>query len=89
MTQYRLVALPGEGIGSEVVNAALEILRRVAQLQGFSLQIDYELENQLVKNSETPFQKQQRNYARELTVLYSEPYLKEGCWSYGNASTSL
>ena len=41
--QYRLVALPGEGIGSEVVNAALKILRQVAQLQGFSVQIDYGL----------------------------------------------
>lgn len=38
--QYRIVALPGEGIGLEVVEAALQVLDRVAQLQGFSVQVD-------------------------------------------------
>lgn len=41
--QYRLVALPGEGIGTEVVEASLTILKKVAQKQGFSLIIDYGL----------------------------------------------
>ncbi|MGF1481646.1 MAG: 3-isopropylmalate dehydrogenase [Cyanophyceae cyanobacterium] len=43
MKQYRVVALPGEGIGPEVVDAALEILRQVAQLYGFEVKIDYGL----------------------------------------------
>ncbi|MCU0534635.1 MAG: 3-isopropylmalate dehydrogenase [Hydrococcus sp. Prado102] len=39
--QYRVVALPGEGIGPEVVEAALEILYSVARLNGFSVTVDY------------------------------------------------
>lgn len=37
---YRLVAIPGEGIGPEVVEAALKILRHVACLEKFTLQVD-------------------------------------------------
>jgi 3-benzylmalate dehydrogenase len=37
---YRLVALPGEGIGPEVVDAALTILQHLSQLYGFSVQVD-------------------------------------------------
>jgi 3-isopropylmalate dehydrogenase/3-benzylmalate dehydrogenase len=40
---YRIVAIPGEGIGPEVVEASLTILRQVAQLEGFALTIDYGL----------------------------------------------
>lgn len=39
--QYRVVALPGEGIGSEVVEAALQILQQVARLNQFSVKVDY------------------------------------------------
>jgi 3-benzylmalate dehydrogenase len=39
--QYRVVALPGEGIGLEVVEATLTILQQVAQCHNFKLQIDY------------------------------------------------
>lgn len=38
---YRIVAIPGEGIGPEVVEAALQILRQVGSLEGFTLQVDY------------------------------------------------
>ena len=41
--QYRVVALPGEGIGPEVVEAALKVLRCVAELEGFSVQVEYGL----------------------------------------------
>jgi 3-benzylmalate dehydrogenase len=39
--QYRVVALPGEGIGLEVVEATLIILQYIAQQHNFKLQIDY------------------------------------------------
>ncbi len=39
-SSYRIVAIPGEGIGPEVVQAALTILQQVAELEGFTLQID-------------------------------------------------
>jgi len=42
-SSYRIVAIPGEGIGPEVVEASLTILRQVAQLEGFTLKIDYGL----------------------------------------------
>ncbi|MEA5561952.1 isocitrate/isopropylmalate dehydrogenase family protein [Planktothrix agardhii] len=42
-SSYRIVAIPGEGIGPEVVQASLTILRQVAQLEGFALTIDYGL----------------------------------------------
>ena len=38
---YRIVGIPGEGIGPEVVEASLKILQHVAQIEGFSLQVDY------------------------------------------------
>ena len=38
---YRIVAIPGEGIGPEVVEASLKILQQVAKLEGFTLQVDY------------------------------------------------
>ncbi|WP_392534072.1 isocitrate/isopropylmalate dehydrogenase family protein [Nostoc sp. C117] len=38
---YRIVAIPGEGIGPEVVEASLKILQQVAKIEGFSLQVDY------------------------------------------------
>ena len=39
--QYRITALPGEGIGLEVVEATLAILERVGIKQDFQLQVDY------------------------------------------------
>lgn len=41
--KYRIVALPGEGIGLEVVPASLKILEKLAQIKGFDLKIDYGL----------------------------------------------
>lgn len=38
---YRVVAIPGEGIGSEVVEASLKIMQHVAKIERFTLQIDY------------------------------------------------
>jgi 3-isopropylmalate dehydrogenase/3-benzylmalate dehydrogenase len=38
---YRIVAIPGEGIGPEVVEASLNILQHVAKLEGFTLRVDY------------------------------------------------
>jgi len=40
MRQYRVVALPGEGIGPEVVGAAVMVLQRLAQLHDFAVTID-------------------------------------------------
>lgn len=37
---YRVVALPGEGIGPEVVDASLTILHALAKKEGFSLTVD-------------------------------------------------
>lgn len=39
--QYRIAALPGEGIGLEVVAATLKILERVAIAHNFQLQVSY------------------------------------------------
>jgi 3-isopropylmalate dehydrogenase/3-benzylmalate dehydrogenase len=39
--QYRIIALPGEGIGLEVVAATIKILQRIAQQQDFKLKIEY------------------------------------------------
>ncbi|PZD72779.1 3-isopropylmalate dehydrogenase [Acaryochloris thomasi RCC1774] len=41
--QYRVAVLPGEGIGPEVVDAALKILYLLADLEGFEIQGDYGL----------------------------------------------
>ncbi|MEH2279396.1 MAG: 3-isopropylmalate dehydrogenase [Nostoc sp.] len=38
---YRIVAIGGEGIGPEVVQASLKVLQQVAKLEGFTLQVDY------------------------------------------------
>ncbi|MUG96542.1 3-isopropylmalate dehydrogenase [Scytonema sp. UIC 10036] len=38
---YRIVAIPGEGIGPEVVESSLKILQHVAKLERFTLQVDY------------------------------------------------
>lgn len=43
MKQYRLVALPGEGVGVEVTAAALTLLEQVASRQNFAVQVDYGL----------------------------------------------
>jgi 3-isopropylmalate dehydrogenase len=40
-SSYRIVTIPGEGIGPEVVEASLKILQQVAKLEGFTLQVDY------------------------------------------------
>ena len=40
---YRIVAIPGEGIGLEVVEAALTVLKAVAHQHDFTIQIDYAL----------------------------------------------
>lgn len=39
--RYRIAALPGEGIGLEVVEATLKILQPIATKHNFQLQIDY------------------------------------------------
>jgi len=39
--KYKIAALPGEGIGIEVVEATLTILQTLAQKHNFQLQIDY------------------------------------------------
>ncbi len=38
---YRIVALPGEGIGPEVVEACLKILQELSGTEGFTVVIDY------------------------------------------------
>lgn len=40
---YRVVALPGEGIGPEVIEACLSILQAIALSENFSLTVDYGL----------------------------------------------
>lgn len=40
VNRYRIVALPGEGIGVEVTEAALAVLEQVSRQHGFSVQID-------------------------------------------------
>jgi len=44
---YRVVALPGEGIGPEVVDATVKVLQHLAKLEGFSIVIEYGLIGQL------------------------------------------
>ena len=39
--QYKIAALPGEGIGTEVIAATLTILQQIAAKHNFLLQIDY------------------------------------------------
>ncbi|MGB7415615.1 MAG: isocitrate/isopropylmalate family dehydrogenase, partial [Thermosynechococcaceae cyanobacterium] len=38
---YQVIALPGEGIGAEVVEAGLAILQYLAQQQNFAVNVDY------------------------------------------------
>lgn len=40
---YKVVALPGEGIGTEVVPASLTILQKIAEIKGFAVNINYGL----------------------------------------------
>ncbi|RMF64557.1 MAG: 3-isopropylmalate dehydrogenase, partial [Cyanobacteria bacterium J069] len=40
MREYRLVALPGEGVGPEVVSAALTVLTHLAALHGFAVRVE-------------------------------------------------
>ena len=40
---YRVVALPGEGIGPEVLSAAIKVLLSLAELHNFTVQVDYGL----------------------------------------------
>lgn len=40
---YQIAALPGEGIGPEVVEAALEVLQRLAQVHGFAIASQFAL----------------------------------------------
>jgi 3-isopropylmalate dehydrogenase len=39
--KYRIVAIPGEGIGSEVVESALTVLKATAQKHNFKVRVDY------------------------------------------------
>jgi 3-isopropylmalate dehydrogenase/3-benzylmalate dehydrogenase len=41
--QYRVVALPGEGVGLEITEVALMVLECAAKLHGFSVQVDWAL----------------------------------------------
>lgn len=41
--QYCLAALPGEGIGPEVVEASLKVLGQIAKLEGFSFEVKFGL----------------------------------------------
>ena len=40
---YKVVALPGEGIGTEVVPASLTILQKIAEIKGFAVNVNYGL----------------------------------------------
>lgn len=40
---YRIVALPGEGVGPEVLEAALRVLQAVSRREGFALAVDHGL----------------------------------------------
>jgi 3-isopropylmalate dehydrogenase len=40
---YRVVALPGEGIGPEVLSAAIKVLLSLAERHNFTVQVDYGL----------------------------------------------
>ncbi|MEL7468703.1 MAG: tartrate dehydrogenase [Pseudomonadota bacterium] len=39
MKRYRLASIPGDGIGSEVISAGLEVLDAIASREGFELQV--------------------------------------------------
>jgi len=38
---YRVVALPGEGVGPEVLEASLRVLRRLCALEGLSIEVEH------------------------------------------------
>ncbi|MDZ7314652.1 MAG: 3-isopropylmalate dehydrogenase [candidate division KSB1 bacterium] len=40
-SNYRITVLPGDGIGPEVVAEAVKVLRTVAELAGFKVELDY------------------------------------------------
>jgi len=48
--KYKIAALPGEGIGTEIVEATLTILQRAAAMHSFQLQINYGVIGQLAFN---------------------------------------
>ncbi len=54
-SSYRVVALPGEGIGPEVVEASVKVLQHLAKLEGFSLVVEYGSIGQLAFNEEGKF----------------------------------
>ncbi|MEM1163812.1 MAG: isocitrate/isopropylmalate family dehydrogenase, partial [Pseudomonadota bacterium] len=39
MKTYRIASIPGDGIGSEVISAGLDVLRAVADREGFAVEI--------------------------------------------------
>jgi 3-isopropylmalate dehydrogenase len=47
--QYRVVALPGEGIGPEVLSAAIKVLLSLAERHNFTVQVDYGLIGEAAK----------------------------------------
>ncbi len=53
--EYRIAALPGEGIGPEVVEVALKILLLLADLQGFGVQVGYGLIGQPAQEKTNSF----------------------------------
>ena len=66
MKQYKIAALPGEGIGLEVVEATLTILQAVAKKHDFQLQIDYGLIGQQA------FQKYGSHFPQETAQICQE-----------------
>ena len=40
MKSYRIAAIPGDGIGNEVIPAGIEVLQRLSSLEGFSMQFE-------------------------------------------------
>ncbi|MEP0913348.1 isocitrate/isopropylmalate family dehydrogenase [Leptolyngbya sp. GB1-A1] len=65
MKHYQIAALPGEGVGSEVVEASLVILQQAAQQFGFTVAIDRGLIGE-------PAQQQHGNFFPEATAQLCE-----------------
>ncbi|NES70301.1 MAG: 3-isopropylmalate dehydrogenase [Okeania sp. SIO2D1] len=56
---YRLIAIEGEGVGPEVVDASLKILQYVASLEGFSVNVNYAMLGEAALNKlGSPFPKE-------------------------------
>ena len=56
---YRLIAIEGEGIGPEVVDASLKIIQYVASLEGFDLNVNYAMLGEVALNKlGNPFPKE-------------------------------